>query len=351
MARVGLEKIERLRKKVLGEWAEEVRKTVPIAIENLSEEPDVDPRLSVGYIFNAKDDRYTLQIRVQTDTGPAYERADKARAMAEREGTTADIVVVEHAQMPTLKEVEATPAHPEMRGPKEELHIGLSVGHADGRPGTLGAFVDCREGRGLLSCSHVLARSGKAEPGDWIHHPGKPDVEELSGRTRVGRLTEDFIEFSCRGMNRLDAAIAVLKETVHDQGNVLPDGCGCPVAGQHLTQVIDPAELPLGTRIGKIGRTTGYSEGTLTAVSLSLVRIQNSVTRCALPFTDIIEVTWDPERVYSAPGDSGAILFTLDPVRAVGIHFAGNKRKDGVGLSYACSLTAVLTHFHAGLVG
>lgn len=352
MSNVDLEKIREIKDEVLSNWLDKVDLKDFQSFENLTEDIEINSKLSVGYIFDPNEKQYVLQIRAGTDTGPTYQKAIKAKELAEANGTTANIVIVEGARVPTLKEVEVEKPHPFLQGPKEQLHIGLSIGHPDGRPGTLGAFVESVDGTGFLSCSHVLARSGKADPGDWIHHPGKPDTPELSARTRVALLSKDFIEFSRQGRNSMDAAIAVMRENIQHSKNFIPYGLSCPVEGQTLKAIVNPTTLNLGTRIGKIGRTTGYTEGTLTATDLEIVRIRNSVLNYAIPFTNVIEITWDTDTAFSAPGDSGAILFTLDPVRAVGIHFAGNRRKDTkkTGLSYACHLDSILQHFNASLV-
>jgi hypothetical protein len=349
---VDLEKIEKIKRLALNSWLPSMDLSRAYTLESLEEGLETDPRLSVGYGLDPEENQYVLQIRVGTERGPVYQNALKAKKLAETEGTTAEIITVDQAHYPTQKEVKITPPHLLLGDRKEELHIGLSVGHPDGSPGTLGAFVETADGIGILSCSHVLARSGKAEPEDWIHHPGKPDVPELSPRTRVARLTKDFIEFSRQGSNSMDAAIAVMPDNIRYTRNIIPIGLGCPVEGQALVSIVDPRTLPMGTRIGKVGRSTGYAEGTLTATALEIVRIKNSVLNAQIPFTNVIEVTWDADLPFSKPGDSGAILFTLDPIRAIGIHFAGNNRQNQqkTGISYACHLDTVLTYFKAELV-
>src|SRR5437660_26716 len=147
------EQIEQIKSRVLAEWLQEVRKKGPaVSVETLSEEPDIDPRLSVGYIFDRAEQQFTLQIRVQADAGPAFEAAQKAKKMAAEQGARADIAVTESAQMPGPRDITDAERYPALCVQKDELHIGLSIGHPDGRSGTLGLFVEGRDGIGILSC-------------------------------------------------------------------------------------------------------------------------------------------------------------------------------------------------------
>ena len=71
-------------------------------------------------------------------------------------------------------------------------------------------------------------------------------------------------------------------------------------------------------------------------------------------FDNLLEVTWDSLRSpFTRDGDSGSLVFLIDTLEAVGLHFAGGiLQVDGkkVGVSYACSLTNVLKLFDAELL-
>ncbi len=180
-----------------------------------------------------------------------------------------------------------------------------------------------------------------------VHHPGKPDVDQLSGRTVIATLGRDFSVFSTNDANRFDAAIASLDDDVDHSGNTLPRGLGCPLEGRVLDTVAETSDILPGVKVGKIGRSTGYTEGWLTAVDFGTLRVRNPSINGVLTFERSMEIAWEEEsRPFTRPGDSGAIVFTLDPLRAIGIHFASPR----VGYSYACPLKGALDLFRADIL-
>jgi hypothetical protein len=255
---------------------------------------------------------------------------------------------VKEARIPASFQAGQSPGHPLLTQRAQKLCVGLSIGHANGGLGTLGFFVEKAGKAALASCSHVIAESGLIErDGLLIHHPGRPDVAMLGGRTKIARLEDDYVEFTTEkgGTNMLDAALAPLLRPDDMIGNCIPAGLGCVADGKRLRLGPDLAELEarIPLRVGKVGRTTGYSEGTLNAV-LDQVRVVNPKFTAPLLFINVLEVEFDDEaRPFTQAGDSGSAVFTLDELLVVGMHFASPG-----GRSYACPVHAVLGHYGAG---
>jgi hypothetical protein len=305
--------------------------------------------VAVGYGLT-QEGTMTIQLRVDMDSGSALEQAEELVAEAERKGYQTNLLRLERATVPTIGEVKATIPDHRMIRPNRRPHLGVSVSHLSGVPGSLGAFVYFNNKLAILSASHVLAMSGHANKSDKVHRPGVGDADPLGPGTIIATL-EDFTILTSTVANTIDAAIAVVNPDykLYPKSNhnlIPPDLANCPVRGQKLSQEYDGRHVVLGTRIGKIGRTTGYTEGVVTAVGLAHLAVSNpSVKSQRIAFKNLIEITWDDDKPFSAPGDSGAIYFTLDPLRAFAMHIVGGKREDGACVSYGCNLLPALGHF------
>jgi hypothetical protein len=210
-------------------------------------------------------------------------------------------------------------------------------------------LIEIKEGTAILSASHVIAKSGGADIGDWVYHPGKPDVSPLGIVNRVARL-HDATELSKDEINEMDAAVAVLLNGIQHDGNRFPSGIGGPFEGKTLTNVLDAEEIEdLGPRptVGKVGRSTGYTTGILTAINVRRLPVKTSKGNYS--FGNVIEITWhNRKKRFSDLGDSGAIVFSVDAFAALGLHFAGDWQEyQKIGLSYSCHLKPILKHFLA----
>jgi hypothetical protein len=299
----------------------------------------VDKRLAIGYSVIGKKD-FRLEVRVQRNSGPALAYAESLR---ETHGSEVNIVIVDVISTPPSINV-ASSANSILRKKHDVVRPGLSISRVDARAGTLGVLAEVEKGIGLLSAAHVIAQSGDSKDGDWIYHPGKPDQNPLSMKHRVARLW-DAVELSSDELNRVDAAIALLEEEVEHAGNELP-AIGSPVDGKRIKSAMSLDELVgLGSnpRVAKVGRSTGYTEGILTA--LDVQRLSVRAPRGNHNFAGVLEISWDGT-TFSKPGDSGAALFSLDGLRAIGVHFASDEQK----ASYSCLLFEALKQFEATLV-
>lgn len=222
------------------------------------------------------------------------------------------------------------------------LHPGLSTAQRDVTAGTLGGFVTVTGSDGLfvLSNNHVLADSDQAALDDPVLQPGPAD----GGRAgdRVGRLAR-AVPLDAGGGNAVDAALALLED----------------VAGPEDTGRFDPT-YPAGRLVGwaeaddevaveKVGRTTGFTRGRISAIELDDVAVEYPVG--VVSFDGQIEVTGDSS-AFSAGGDSGSLVYRPDTREAVGLLFAGSERggENGTGLTFCNPIGLVLSALGATLV-
>lgn len=209
--------------------------------------------------------------------------------------------------------------------------------------GTLGCFVTLAGGRhAILSNNHVLAgenRGRKAE--DRILQPG---ALSFASAQHVATLT-DFVALKpspanarpARGnvvFNAVDAAVAELK------------------AGTAFTQTYLPSRrLPnphligtprVGDKVFKVGRTTGLTRGTITAVGTTVGPIAYAPGNCW--FQNQVEIVGDNGSMFSDHGDSGsAVVSTTGQV--IALLYAGNGTH-----TYACPISTALAALNCALV-
>jgi len=215
---------------------------------------------------------------------------------------------------------------------------GVSIGHYLVSAGTFGCLVRRGEEVFILSNNHVLANVNDAEYRDAILQPGVADggVPEDRFATLADFVPLDFgtaeaecpiAEYSVRllnfvagalgsrhevravrqtnGVNRIDAALALPLSPDSVTNEIL--SIGAPIGVGTVT---------LGTEVQKSGRTTGYTQGTVTQIDAT-VRIDYH-GRIAL-FEDQIVTS-----AMSAPGDSGSAILDMGN-RVVGLLFAGSE--------------------------
>lgn len=221
---------------------------------------------------------------------------------------------------------------------------GVSIGHFRISAGTMGVVVRDRDSgdRLILSNNHVLANNNDAVAGDPILQPGGADGgrEESDTIARLERFCPLAFNVDEPGGCALAAAYAGV-------GNVLAAALGSShrVTVQRInpqaTNEVDAAvarplndddvlddilqigevsgtvEAELGMAVRKSGRTTGFTEDTITVVDAT-VTVQYGAGRVA---------TFENQLVagpMSQGGDSGSLVVSGDPPRAVGLLFAGS---------------------------
>lgn len=214
---------------------------------------------------------------------------------------------------------------------------GASVAHRDVTAGTLGAFVGVGDSDAvhLLSNNHVLANSDRGQPGDAVLQPGAGDGG--IARDRVGELLL-AVRLAPDTPNLVDAALAVVDPGVE----VDPAAHDGPMSG-----VIDATDVT--GQVAKIGRTTGHTLGRISAVEVDGVPV--GYDSGVYTFDDQVEIE-GVDGAFSAGGDSGSVIYTVDSRQGVGLLFAGSATggPGGAGVTYANSLATVLAALDARLL-
>jgi hypothetical protein len=208
--------------------------------------------------------------------------------------------------------------------------------------GTLGALVEDTTGKQyILSNNHVLARTNAAAFGEGIVQPGLIDQNPTCFKD-TNDIVADLaafipIQFKAKKIipiNAVDAAIArVRADYVNSTGFILDIG----------TLSSDTVEPSLGMAVKKSGRTTGLTNGIITAVSATIdVSFGSGKTA---RFVDQIVVG---SGNFIAAGDSGSLMVedVLTNPRAVGLLFAGSSTT-----AIANPIDDVLDSFDVSMVG
>lgn len=221
---------------------------------------------------------------------------------------------------------------------------GVSVGHFRITAGTIGCLSRGRTAPRnarlmILSNNHVLANSNGGAFGDCICQPGPAD----GGRCPADQIAilERFVPINfAGGVNYVDCATGwcwsdrVRRELVYLSG------------GQQRFFRIGSAPVApqLNMAVGKSGRTTQLTRGTVIDVSAT-IRVNFGGGRVAL-FSDQISIRGAGGTLFSAGGDSGSSIWTWDSSRRpVGLLFAG-----GGGITFANKMSRVIAALDINLV-
>ncbi len=215
---------------------------------------------------------------------------------------------------------------------------GVSVGHYMITAGTFGCLVRRGEQLFMLSNNHVLANCNQCKEWDPILQPGPADGG--GPEDRIARLAQyvplvfESEQSECqtadwvvellnavsgwlgsrhrleavkigRGSNQVDAALARPLSPNQVTNEIL--GIGVPTG---------VGTAALGTQVQKSGRTTGYTQGTITQVDATL-RIDYYGPKALFSGQFVASPM-------SQGGDSGAAILDMDR-RMVGLLFAGSE--------------------------
>lgn len=216
---------------------------------------------------------------------------------------------------------------------------GASIGHRDITAGTLGCLVKQDGQMMILSNNHVLANSNAAARGDPILQPGPYDGGKLSGDL-IAELHQ-FVPISfgeppsdcgfARGMTALlNAGCRVIGSRtryrifrIEAADNLVDAAIARPLNSAEVSsEIIDIGKIQgvgrgeLGMRVQKSGRTTGFTEGEILQVDVT-VDVQYGAGQIAR-FTDQLMAGG-----MSQGGDSGSAVLN-DRKQLVGLLFAGS---------------------------
>lgn len=218
---------------------------------------------------------------------------------------------------------------------------GISVGHKDITAGTLGCWVRKNGQWYILSNNHVMANSNDASTGDAILQPGPHD----GGRNPEDKIAvlDDFIPikfvFDVSKCNIAGSIVTVLNSlaasigshtrlqaiNIQAEGNLVDAAIARPLnEADVLSEILNIGTIKsslsaqLGMPVKKMGRTTGFTEGEITQVDVT-VNVQYGPGKIA-QFTD--QIMAGP---MSAGGDSGSAILDENN-NIVGLLFAGSEQ-------------------------
>ena len=178
---------------------------------------------------------------------------------------------------------------------------GCSIAHSQGNPGTFGCVVYREDQRFILSCSHVVARSGEASVGDAILQP----KESATNDNLIGRLVE-FVPFDFTPFpnDQVDAGLVTPNE-MSSISDTFVDGAeihGCKLPREEMT-------------VQLVGFASGHTFGQIVD---TFFRTTINYPTGTVQFSDQLLCT-----KMSTEGDSGSLLRTLDN-HAVGLLIGGS---------------------------
>ena len=210
----------------------------------------------------------------------------------------------------------------------EPVVLGAQVqnGSADERlggygVGTLGAFAQDTDGNTvLLSNNHVIAAENDAKVGDVI-------FQAQRGRGRAVAKLAAWVPITLSAPNRVDIAYATLDADTAFQNSFLPL--------RNRSSPVGLAVPRVGARVFKVGRTSGLTFGSVTAISTRVPSVGYGVGSASFENSFIVE--GQGGSTFSAPGDSGSGIYDLRG-RLVGFLYAG----DGT-ITLACPANEALS--------
>jgi S1-C subfamily serine protease len=196
----------------------------------------------------------------------------------------------------------------------------------------------------VLSNNHVLANEDQGKAGDWILQRAAYDGGTQPAQ-RVARLRY-WVRLKLSGPNLVDCALAQIEEAVaYDASRLrgISNGADKRLAG------LGPAVVDEGTLVYKIGRTTGATEGRVSAFDLDNLVVNYDIGN--LRFDGQIEIEGTGRHAFSDGGDSGSLIVNAK-MQAVALLFAGGETggTNGLGLTFANPIGAVLKALNATLL-
>ncbi len=143
----------------------------------------------------------------------------------------------------------------------------------------------------------------------------------------------------------LDIAAAVLHPGRTHAGNVIPTINGAKGAGQQVLAPTGRSEISRIRHVAKVGRSSGYTEGRLSAGLFNDIPLEVPGTGIVY-YDGLYEIESHSEsEQFAKPGDSGAVIFNIESRAALGLVVGGGLWEDNGGirmLVYACDLAAGL---------
>jgi hypothetical protein len=288
----------------------------------------IGPKLKDG----AETGEECVRFYVERKIPKAALRADHMLP-AQINGVVTDVIETGrfHAGAPAGAAAVALPGP--VRTKLRPTHPGCSVGFQFTGPqsgfvmaGTYGAVVTDGTDVFILSNNHVLANENDLPLGSPIFQPGLLDGGNPA-TDQVAKLTK-FIPINPSVHNIVDCAIAKLLSKGLESPVFLPN-----VGKLHSATVEAPA---IGMNVEKVGRTTGYTQGTIFDVNAT---VKVGYTMGTVTFDDQVLVR-TTHGSFSAAGDSGSLIVDSAKKQGTALLFAGSSSFT-IGNKLANVLTAL----------
>ncbi|HLV89429.1 MAG TPA: hypothetical protein VKV39_20770 [Candidatus Sulfotelmatobacter sp.] len=279
------------------------------------------PRTIALGVARAGAGEYSLAVRVQNPLLLEGQEIAAIRHVAKGEVDVKYIGQVQKRQAPWYQQ-QCRP-----------VRIGCSVAHFKVTAGSVGGFAQSSaQAPMVLSNNHVLANENDAAAGDAILQPGPFDGGQNPG-DRIGTLTQ-FVPLNFTAVNTVDCAVATL------DGGIAFDSKNLDLLGQ--LSGVRTSSVDVGDVVAKIGRTTGVTHGTVTAIELDNVTVGYDNGNAT--FNGQIEIEGTGSQPFSRGGDSGSLIIDQNNLAAA-LLFAGTDTggTNGMGVTYANPIEVVLS--------
>jgi hypothetical protein len=213
--------------------------------------------------------------------------------------------------------------------------------------GTLGFFLRDEKETYLVSNNHVIGKSSahagvKAVLGEGVVQPGTLDLTDLELRlmpTEAALIAQlqiaevaavvplEFITLKKIPINRVDAAAAKLTNPGRTRGDMdrLTFGGGILGTSVYQADPNDPNKILGDSRVYKVGRTTGYTEGIVTALA-AIATIPYPGGTAYFAGQLVVQASSDNVGPFSTRGDSGSGVLNARH-ELVGLLFAGSQQQ------------------------
>jgi hypothetical protein len=297
-------------------------------LRNAAQPSSFHRSLALGIARSGKSD-FKLAVRIQQRLLENSSEVDRIRRRARGEVDVRYIGKVGKCAVPWYRQRQ------------RPLRIGCSVGHFSITAGTLGCFVAHLAGSDravlFLSNNHVLANENKAKNGDAIVQPGTADHGAKPADV-IGSL-ERFVRLQKNATNLMDAAVALLANGLDPSPMITGVG---KISG------LDE-DLSEGRSVFKVGRTTGLTEGKVSAFEFD--HIVAGYDMGNLKFDNLIEIEGVKDQPFAQGGDSGSLVVN-EKAQALGLVFATSDigGTNGKGLTYANPLSPILDKMQLRLI-
>jgi len=280
--------------------------------------PRPESRLSLALGF--ADGEPVVSMLADRGDGPAVSRAEKIKRELSGVKTRLNDRAAAQSFYPTGKAAFSSTAD-------DSLVPGISVGSGSFPCGSLGCFATNNGVDYGVSAAHVINLNASLPDAAWIYAPGRPDVNNIRMKNRIGRLddsidlvpvsstaSEEEGQMSTASVDIASFAIEFPKNRERSYSNRVPLGGDNYTNLSGIATLSDGLAIAIGgKKVNKVGRTTGWRSGRIVEY-IVLEKTLQLPNRKLYLYTDLFSVLGDDEQRFSDHGDSGAPVYTDDGI-------------------------------------